>query len=580
MCPFETTDLPENSDLVDMLARRGFTRETAPALLLQPMVHMAWADGTVDPEEAAAVTELATRSGLVPCEACAELLRDWLSERPDPDEMEANLELISLLFASIADDLPIGVQDVLELAEAIGKATGGVFGLFFRMSAAEKEALAEIRARLGVAYGDAWKRTLEALRDDWTIADWVEFSEPTDTAAIDAVDPLLFTSRKAVELYDEGSLRGPDGEPLARDDLVVDLKTEVMRTDPWRRADVQFRWLLDHWLERGLIEDAGVFWNSSPHATVYRALANLKFRVDGKTYRIRKGEQLAYMCQMDREMMDLDGPFLAGEFAARSDASLCGDMSQAMMDMGGMGGMGRGMNGDTDRSAMPPPRLDVTGLRITEDDRIAYVIFDRSGSMKGERLRMAKQAVLSFLQGIPVRAGVRVVVRPFDSEPSPSLLPIGVPFTAQARMAMIGRLSAMQAGGTTALFQSVKLALDDVLRLADPQRMTVPKTYLIVLSDGEDNQKLVGYRYRSYRGEEALFARMKDYRDAGLIEYLPIAYGGRDAVRGLEQIGGAGFQVAVTSPADIVAKFGEIREQLMVGIPMGGGTAMRPLHGT
>jgi hypothetical protein len=171
-------------------------------------------------------------------------------------------------------------------------------------------------------------------------------------------------------------------------------------------------------------------------------------------------------------------------------------------------------------------------------------------------------------------------VRPFDSDPSPSLLPVGVPFTPQTQMAMMGRLSAVEStGGTTSLFQSVNLALDDVLRLADPQRMTVPKTYLIVLSDGEDNEGLIGYRYRSHDGEEALFARMKDNRDAGVIEYLPIAYGGREAVRGLKQIGGEGFQVTVTSPADIVAKFGEIREQIMVGMPMGSGMAMRPMRG-
>ena len=273
-------------------------------------------------------------------------------------------------------------------------------------------------------------------------------------------------------------------------------------------------------------------------------------------------------------MMALDGPFLAGEFSARSDAMLCGDMSNAMMDMGGMNGMD-----DMEDGMVPTPRLDVADLRVVDDDRIAYIILDCSGSMVGERLRMAKQAVLSFLQLIPAGAGVRVVVRPFDTEPSQSLLPIGVPFTPETRKAMMGRLGALQTGGTTALFQSVKLALDDVLRLANPQQMTVPKTYLIVLSDGADNQRLPGYLYRSYEGEEALFARVKDNRDAGVIEYLPIAYGGVSAVRGLEQIGGKGFRVTVTSPSDIVAKFGEIREQIMVGMPMGGGMAMRPMRG-
>jgi von Willebrand factor type A domain len=586
MCPFERTDLADNPDLADLLARRGFTRETVPALLLLPMVHVAWADGTVDPEEATAIADLGTQSGLLPTEACAELLRSWLRERPDPVVMEANLDLLSLLFASVGDELPVSVRGVQELAEAIGKATGGVFGLFFRISSAEKAARAEIRGMLGVAYDGAWKRTLEGLRDDWTITDWVEFSEPTDTVGIDAEDPLLFVSPEAVELYDAGTFNGSDGKPLTREDLVHDLTTEVMRTAPWGRGDLQFRWLLDHWLERSLIEDAGVFWNSSPHATVYRALANLKFQIDRKTYRIKQDAQLVFMCQMDREMMGLDGPFLAGEFSAQSDAMLCGDMSNAMMDMSDpmmgmddMGGMGGGMGGGMEGDMAPPPLLDVADLRVVDDDRIAYILLDCSGSMAGERMRMAKQAVLSFLQRIPAGAGVRVVVRPFESKPWGSLLPVGVPFTPQTRMAMMGRLSAMRTGGRTALFQSVNLALDDVLRLADPERMTVPKTHLIVLSDGEDNQGLPGYRYRMYGGARALFTRMKDNRDAGVIEYLPIAYGGRDAVRGLEQIGGKGFRVEVTSPADIVAKFGEIREQLMVGMPMGGGMAMRPMRG-
>ncbi|GMR14210.1 MAG: hypothetical protein BMS9Abin29_2450 [Gemmatimonadota bacterium] len=581
MSPFEKTDFPDNPDLADVLARRGFTRETVPALLLLPMVHVAWSDGTVDPEEASAIAELGRRSGLLPTQACADLLQGWLSERPEPLVMEANLDLLSLLFASVGDELPVSVSGVQELAEAIGKATGGVFGSFFRLSSAEKAALAEIRTLLGVTYDDAWKRTLEGLRDDWKITDWVEFSEPTDTVGIDAADPLLFVSPEAVELYDAGSFKGSDGKPLMREDLVHDLKTEVMRTAPWGRDDLQFRWLLDHWLERNLIEDAGVFWNSSPHATVYRALANLKFKIDRRTYRIRNDEQLVFMCQMDREMMGLDGPFLAGEFSAQSDAMLCGDMSNAMMDMGdpmmGMSGIDsmEGMEGDS----AEPPRLDVEDLTVVDDDRIAYILLDCSGSMAGERLRMAKQAVLSFLQRIPAGAGVRVVVRPFDSKPSRSLLPVGVPFTPQTRLAMMGRLSAMQTGGTTALFKSVNLALDDVLRLANPGQMTVPKTHLIVLSDGADNEGLPGYRYKRYAGARALFTRMKDNRDAGVIEYLPIAYGGRDAVRGLEQIGGKDFRVEVTSPADIVAKFGEIREQLMVGMPMGGGMAMRPMRG-
>jgi VWA domain-containing protein len=582
MCPFEKTDLPDNPDLADMLARRGFTRETVPALLLLPMVHVAWSDGTVDADEAAAIAELGRQSGLLPTDACADLLQSWLSERPDPLVMDANLELLSLLFASVGDELPVSVSGVQELAEAIGQATGGVFGSFFRINSAEKAALAEIRTMLGVDYDDAWKRTLEGLRDDWKITDWVDFSEPTDTAGIDADDPLLFVSPEAVERYEEGSFTGSDGKPLTREDLVDDLKTEVMRTQPWGRDELQFRWLLDHWLERKMIEDAGVFWNSSPHATVYRALANLKFRIDRKTYRIKKGEQLVFMCQMDREMMTLDGPFLAGEFSAQSDAMLCGDMSNAMMDMSdptmGMDDPTMGMGG-MEGEMTPPPRLEVADLRVVDNDRIAYILLDCSGSMGGERMRMAKQAVLSFLQRIPAGAGVRVVVRPFDSKPSGSLLPVGVPFTAQTRMAMMSRMNAMRTGGRTALFQSVNLALDDVLRLANPERMTVPKTHLIVLSDGADNEGLPGYRYGMYAGARALFTRMKDNRDAGVIEYLPIAYGGRDAVRGLEEIGGKGFKVQVTSPADIVAKFGEIREQLMVGMPMGGGMAMRPMRG-
>jgi Mg-chelatase subunit ChlD len=574
---FEPTKQPENVDLIRMLADRGFDRETVPALLLLPLVHVAWADGVVEQSEADTIRKLAVESGLL-TPAAGELVQEWLEQRPDPEEMDAQLELISLLLASVDDELPVSVRDVEDLAKAVGKAAGGVFGLFFRLNDDEKAALATIREKLRVHYDGSWNKTLGALRDDWQITDWNEFDAPLELSGLNADDPLLFTDSRAVDLYEKGDWRSMKGDTLSKDDLVKDIRIDVMRATPWKKDDLQFRHLQDQWQAQGLIEDAGVFWNNSPHSTVFNAKANIKFRIEDKTHRIKKGQQVAYMCQMAQEMMDLDGPFAAGNFAPTSDGMLCGEMSNAMkgmgdMDMGGdmgmdMGGGGMKMGGGGMKMNRPPA-LDIRKLRVLDNDRVAYLVLDLSGSMNGKKLKMAKMAVMSFIEAIPVNAGVRLVIRPFSGHPFPTLLPLETPFTMKARMHQMQRVKGMHTHGATALFKTVNMALDDTLRMANRARMTVPKTFLVVLSDGEDTDG-IGTRYRRFHGVEALFARMKDYRELGLIEYMPIAYGGSSAVRHLQQLGGRGFKLEVTSPQQIVARFGEIRQKLMVGMPMGG----------
>jgi len=496
--------LSENVELAELLSRHGYDRDTLGTLLLIPLIHVAWADGTVDPEEEDAIIAVAEEMGMMNPRAKL-MLRRKLSIRPSPEEIEADLELISLLLASCPDKLPVTVSGIEDLAEAIGGAAGGVFGLLFTLSAEEKRALDEIRLKLEVRYDESWTLTLKALRDDWLIDDWVEFDEPNRYDDIDVDDELLFTDQGAAEIYRCGAPTA-DGIVMGVDDLRRTIFHDVMKRGPWGQEAAQLRLLLNEWIRDGLVTDAGRFWYKIPHARVYDVGANIRFPV-----------------MVGREVEEV--------------------------------------------SAQPMTDAAVEDLEVARDEPVVYVLLDLSGSMAGERLEKARAAIARFVDGFPVESGIKVLVRPFHSTVDAPLTPISAPLSSVVRQELGQRLSKLEAGGTTALYRAIAAALDDLLRLV--HRATIPLTWLIVLSDGEDNCGLEGVSYRGKVGESALFERVRDFIDAGVVNYVPIAYGGRSALVHLSQVAGSGTDVQVAYPASISDRLKEVRRAVLADLPLG-----------
>jgi hypothetical protein len=567
---------PTYEDLESKLNNLGLNRENFRVLTLLPSIYVAWSDGEITEEESNVIMEIATEESLVGEEE-ATLLSEWLSQRPSPAFFEEGLHLLSLILAAIPEEVEKETaEDAVALAETVARASGGVFGMLFTVSSQERAALGKIEEVLQATQGQSWQKLLDRLGEDWRITDWKILEEPKDISAYNANDPFLFTSKKAIEDYKAGEFTKTDGSPCTLDDLERDLKTEGMRTQDWTEIDLEFRAILDQLIEQGLIEDTGLYWNNSPHSVVYEIKDNIKIYLLGQEFQLRKGKQIAFQCQMSRDMNNLDGPFMTGLFVPTADSILCGEMANAMMGMEEMGKMDMGemkeMPTDemAEMDAMPPPEIDLTKVQVNDSVRVVYFLIDVSGSMDGRPIEQAKTALLSFLQNIPPTQNLRVGLRSFDTNPRRLLGSLQKPYNSTMKSFLITSANQLEPDGTTALYQCVDKALDDIQR--NIQNNQAPKTFLIVLSDGEDNRSIADNRYEGRSGESALFQRVQDFRNVGLLEYLPIAYGG--TVESLDRIGGSGFHADVTDPSAIIQKFAQIRKQVMVGMPMSMGMGM------
>lgn len=130
---------------VETLLDHGIGAEHAAAFEALPLVEVAWADGSVEPQERARLLETATQCGVDAGTPAREQLERWLEERPAAELFAAWHEL--------ARHAPAR-SHLLEAAERIAGAAGGVLGIG-AVSQAERRALEGIRRSLGAAAGRA-----------------------------------------------------------------------------------------------------------------------------------------------------------------------------------------------------------------------------------------------------------------------------------------------------------------------------------------------------------------------------------------------------------------------------------------
>ena len=145
-----------------------------------------------------------------------------------------------------------------------------------------------------------------------------------DVSTIDSEDFLLVTDPNAVEKYrKEGKL----------DELEQDIRFSVMRGRPWQQEELEYVAEIRDLLGKGIIKPKGTWWWASPHPTVYVARKNGRLRIAGKIYKFRKGDEIVFQCQMEREEKNLHAPLIVGHFSPTDKSKLCGDMGTAMKGM-------------------------------------------------------------------------------------------------------------------------------------------------------------------------------------------------------------------------------------------------------
>ncbi len=151
--------------LEDTLDELGLEPQSYRALMLLPLVYVAWADGKMEKVEAEKIRELA-REQLKLSAASVRALDGWLKKRPQRSQVENGLQSL-LGFARDHSYLDVDVTqlpDLLIHAEAIARATGEVFDDPTAIGPEEDRALKEIARLLQVDGGATWKEVLEELR--------------------------------------------------------------------------------------------------------------------------------------------------------------------------------------------------------------------------------------------------------------------------------------------------------------------------------------------------------------------------------------------------------------------------------
>lgn len=119
-----------NAAVLDKLVALKIGGETAAALSVLPFVEVAWADGSIDAKERAALVAHARTKGFAPGSREYALLEMWLDQRPAPRFFDAWTHLVHGLCEHLNSKEVAQLRTTLvDRARSVAEASGGVLGL-------------------------------------------------------------------------------------------------------------------------------------------------------------------------------------------------------------------------------------------------------------------------------------------------------------------------------------------------------------------------------------------------------------------------------------------------------------------
>jgi len=135
-----------NDAILTRLVELDVKPEIVAALVVVPLIEVAWADGTVDPEEHEAVLAHANAQGIQPGSIEHDLLERWLTHRPEPRLLEAWQSYIRGLCEILSiEDRHVLKEELLHSTRMTAQASGGFLGVG-SISSLEQEMLDKLSA--------------------------------------------------------------------------------------------------------------------------------------------------------------------------------------------------------------------------------------------------------------------------------------------------------------------------------------------------------------------------------------------------------------------------------------------------
>lgn len=134
----------KNQEVLDQLLDLGIDAETFTALMFVPLAAVAWADGSVSPEEHEAILKTAEAHNMQPGGLGYQMLASWI-QTPPADELFQTWKLyVAALKKEMNPEWFAKLKtEVLHDAKKVADASGGILG-FGRTSKAEQKRLDEL----------------------------------------------------------------------------------------------------------------------------------------------------------------------------------------------------------------------------------------------------------------------------------------------------------------------------------------------------------------------------------------------------------------------------------------------------
>lgn len=119
-----------DANVLDQLLAQGIDSQSINAIMLVPLVQVAWADRTVEDKEREAVLSAAEKAGIEPSHSGYSLLENWLDHRPGDDLFKIWAEYVAALNNTLdAGAFQILGNEVFQRAKSVASAAGGILGV-------------------------------------------------------------------------------------------------------------------------------------------------------------------------------------------------------------------------------------------------------------------------------------------------------------------------------------------------------------------------------------------------------------------------------------------------------------------
>jgi hypothetical protein len=139
----EATGIQEEG-LLERLLDLQITPETLGALMLVPLVEVAWASGTVHGKQREAVMKAAQQSGLTSDSPAHRLLIGWLATRPGPELLSVWKDYVHSQSRRMGRAaLDAMRDDIMDRALFVAESAGGILG-FHKVAREERAKLEEL----------------------------------------------------------------------------------------------------------------------------------------------------------------------------------------------------------------------------------------------------------------------------------------------------------------------------------------------------------------------------------------------------------------------------------------------------